>query len=85
MIQEEGTRICTYMRSKVQSVWNRVKGPMAGRKYILGSGNGVRRQLETESGVPGRSESPYTDVVGQLLICGHESNTLCKSQPCQMK
>jgi hypothetical protein len=37
----------------------KVKGPMAGRKYILGSGNGVRRQAETESGVPESSESPY--------------------------
>jgi hypothetical protein len=42
MIQEEGARICTYMRSKIQRVQNGVKGPMAGRKYILGSGNRVQ-------------------------------------------
>jgi hypothetical protein len=59
MIQEGGARICTYMRNEVQSVWNRNKGPRAGRKYILGSGNGVWR-AETESGVLERSESPYT-------------------------
>jgi hypothetical protein len=35
-----------YMQSEVQSVRNRVKGPMAGRKYVLGSGNGVQ-SLET--------------------------------------
>jgi hypothetical protein len=51
MIQKEGARICTYMWSEVRSVQNRVKGPMAGRKYVLGSGNGVRSQKQSpESG-----------------------------------
>jgi hypothetical protein len=43
MIQEEGVRICAYMQSEVQSVQNRVGGPMAGRKYVLESENGVRK------------------------------------------
>jgi hypothetical protein len=64
MIQEGGTRICMYMRSKVQSVQKRDKGPMAGRKYILGSGNGVR-SLETslESGETTET-SPESREVG---------------------
>src|SRR6267154_124031 len=59
MIQEGGARICMYMRSEVRSVGKRDKGPMAGRKYILGSGNGVRRDNWKQVWSPERSESPY--------------------------
>src|SRR6267154_789007 len=57
MIQERGVRICMYMRSEVRSVRKRDKGPMAGRKYVLGSGNRVWRQPEMspesrEVGIP---------------------------------
>jgi hypothetical protein len=72
MIQEGGARICTYMRSKVQSVRKRDKGPMAGRKYILGSRNGVwkwfpeSRDDQRWVQSPERSESPYNTLLRVL-------------------
>jgi hypothetical protein len=56
MIQEEGARIYMYMQSEVQSVWNRIKGPMAGRKFILGSGNGVQSWEMTRDRVQSSGE-----------------------------
>jgi hypothetical protein len=72
MIQEEGTRICTYMWSEVRSVRNRDKGPMAGRKYVLGSGNGARSVETTgdrvwSSGGMGRSGKNTMKMGNQVM------------------
>jgi hypothetical protein len=64
MIQEGGARICTYMRSEVRNVQNRNKGPKAGRKYILGSGNRVWRQsLKCQ-----RGQNPLTSYLISTLL-----------------
>jgi hypothetical protein len=55
-----------YMWSEVQSVRNRVKGPMAGRKYILGSGNGVQSPETTRDRVRSSGEVRIPLHIGWL-------------------
>jgi hypothetical protein len=70
MIQEGGTRICTYMRSEVWSVWKRDKGPMAGRKYVLGSGNGVQSPERQPEMSPESGEVGISLQTRDRTICG---------------